>query len=88
MLPLGTLLVGLGAGAALAACGSEDAGEVISSASEAVAATASLQQGVNSYSGTTDTYIRFNVGGNPRRADAYFKDINGGIADQFTILAP
>jgi hypothetical protein len=33
-------------------------------------------------------FIRFNVGGNPRRADAYFKDVNGRIADQFTIIAP
>ncbi len=33
------------------------------------------------------TFIRFNVGGNPRQATAYFKDVNGRIADQFTIQA-
>jgi hypothetical protein len=33
-------------------------------------------------------FIRFNVSGDPKRADAYFKDVNGRIADQFTIRAP
>lgn len=30
-------------------------------------------------------FIRFNVEGDPKRAHAYFKDVNGRIADQFTI---
>ncbi|KKR91689.1 MAG: hypothetical protein UU81_C0034G0009 [Microgenomates group bacterium GW2011_GWC1_41_8] len=33
-------------------------------------------------------FITFNVNGNPRRAEGYFKDINGQIIDQFTITAP
>ncbi|HET9958080.1 MAG TPA: DNRLRE domain-containing protein [Polyangiaceae bacterium] len=33
-------------------------------------------------------FIRFHVGGDPKRADAYFKDVNGRIADQFTIQVP
>ncbi|MFZ5891051.1 MAG: DNRLRE domain-containing protein [Myxococcota bacterium] len=32
-------------------------------------------------------FIRFHVGGDPRRANGYFKDVNGRIADQFTIEA-
>ncbi len=32
-------------------------------------------------------FIRFNVDGNPKKASAYFKDINGRSVDTFTILA-
>jgi hypothetical protein len=32
--------------------------------------------------------VRFNVDGDPRRATAYFKDVNGRTADTFTIQAP
>ncbi|WP_437907328.1 DNRLRE domain-containing protein [Sorangium sp. So ce327] len=30
-------------------------------------------------------FIRFHVGGDPKRATAYFKDVNGRLADEFTI---
>ncbi|WP_437611680.1 DNRLRE domain-containing protein [Sorangium sp. So ce834] len=30
-------------------------------------------------------FIRFNVGGDPKRATAYFKDVDGRLADEFTI---
>ncbi|MGK3990594.1 DNRLRE domain-containing protein [Sorangium sp. So ce136] len=30
-------------------------------------------------------FIRFNVSGDPKRATAYFKDVNGRLADEFTI---
>jgi hypothetical protein len=43
-----------------------------------------LQSGTARYGAL---FIRFNVGGDPRRADAYFKDVQGRIADQFTITA-
>jgi hypothetical protein len=43
-----------------------------------------LQRGVGNYGAL---FIRFNVGGNPRRADGYFKDIDGRVADAFTVLA-
>lgn len=33
-------------------------------------------------------FIEFGAGGDPRRARAYFKDVSGRIADEFTILAP
>ncbi len=33
-------------------------------------------------------FIRFNVGGDPRKALGYFKDINGRVADTFTIVRP
>jgi hypothetical protein len=33
-------------------------------------------------------FIRFHVDGNPRLARGYFKDINGRIADEFTITVP
>ncbi|WP_437336458.1 DNRLRE domain-containing protein [Sorangium sp. So ce394] len=39
-------------------------------------------------SGTADygaLFIRFNVGGDPKRATAYFKDVDGRLADEFTI---
>ncbi|XXX78682.1 DNRLRE domain-containing protein [Sorangium sp. So ce134] len=39
-------------------------------------------------SGTADygaLFIRFNVNGDPKRATAYFKDVNGRLADEFTI---
>ncbi|KYG07068.1 hypothetical protein BE21_31250 [Sorangium cellulosum] len=39
-------------------------------------------------SGTADDgalFIRFNVGGDPKRATAYFKDVDGRLADEFTI---
>ncbi|WP_437578564.1 DNRLRE domain-containing protein [Sorangium sp. So ce887] len=39
-------------------------------------------------SGTADygaLFIRFNVDGDPKRATAYFKDVNGRLADEFTI---
>ncbi|WP_437969004.1 DNRLRE domain-containing protein [Sorangium sp. So ce260] len=39
-------------------------------------------------SGTADygaLFIRFNVNGDPKRATAYFKDVNGTLADEFTI---
>jgi hypothetical protein len=32
-------------------------------------------------------FIRFHVNGDPRRAEGYFKDVNGRIADSFTIFA-
>ncbi len=33
-------------------------------------------------------FIEFNVDGDPRRANAYFKDVNGRLVDEFTIMAP
>ncbi|WP_437624500.1 hypothetical protein [Sorangium sp. So ce1151] len=39
-------------------------------------------------SGTADygaLFIRFNVSGDPKRATAYFKDVDGRLADEFTI---
>ncbi|WP_437962813.1 hypothetical protein WME76_47175 (plasmid) [Sorangium sp. So ce119] len=39
-------------------------------------------------SGTADygaLFIRFNVNGDPKRATAYFKDVDGRLADEFTI---
>jgi hypothetical protein len=33
-------------------------------------------------------FIRFNVGGNPKLANAYFKDTTGRIVDQYTIQVP
>jgi hypothetical protein len=33
-------------------------------------------------------FVRFNVGGNPKRANAYFKDVNGRLVDEFTIQVP
>jgi hypothetical protein len=30
-------------------------------------------------------FVRFNVDGDPKRARAYFKDVNGRLADEFTI---
>ncbi|WP_437725896.1 DNRLRE domain-containing protein [Sorangium sp. So ce861] len=39
-------------------------------------------------SGTADygvLFIRFNVDGDPKRATAYFKDVDGRLADEFTI---
>jgi hypothetical protein len=30
-------------------------------------------------------FIRFHVDGDPKKARAYFKDINGRLADEFTI---
>lgn len=32
-------------------------------------------------------FIRFNVSGDPRRANAYFKDVNGRLLDEFTIFS-
>jgi hypothetical protein len=43
------------------------------------------QSGVASYGAL---FVRFNVAGDPHRADAYFRDLDGRIVDQFTILAP
>ncbi len=33
-------------------------------------------------------FVRFHDGGNPRRAVAYFKDLNGRLVDEFTIEVP
>ena len=42
-----------------------------------------LQAGTASYGAL---FIRFHVDGNPRKAHAYFKDVNGRIADAFTLF--
>ncbi len=44
-----------------------------------------LQSGVAGYGAL---FVKFNVAGDPRRADAYFKDVGGRILDSFTIRAP
>jgi hypothetical protein len=44
-----------------------------------------LQSGSGTYG---VLFVRFNVDGDPRRATAYFKDVNGRTADTFTIQAP
>ncbi|HET9952965.1 MAG TPA: DNRLRE domain-containing protein [Polyangiaceae bacterium] len=45
----------------------------------------SLQAGTGTFGAF---FIRFHVGGDPKRADAYFKDVNGRVADEFTIRVP
>ena len=52
----GTFIVGLGAAISVASCSSDEDDEPISSVSEAL--TVNLQEGVNGYVGTTDTYIQ------------------------------
>jgi hypothetical protein len=44
-----------------------------------------VQSGTGTYGAT---FIRFHVDGNPRLARGYFKDVNGRIADEFTIQIP
>jgi hypothetical protein len=41
-----------------------------------------LQSGTGTFGAL---FIRFHVDGNPRRAKAYFKDVNGRVADEFVI---
>src|SRR5262249_40856800 len=43
-----------------------------------------LQTGTGTYGAL---FIRFNIGGDPHKAEGYFKDVNGRIADQFIIQA-
>jgi hypothetical protein len=43
-----------------------------------------MQSGTGTYGAL---FVRFNVDGDPRRATAYFKDVNGRTADTFTIQA-
>jgi hypothetical protein len=41
-----------------------------------------LQSGTGTFGAL---FVRFHVNGNPRRAEAYFKDVNGRVADEFVI---
>jgi hypothetical protein len=44
-----------------------------------------VQTGTGTYGAT---FIRFNVDGDPKKATAYFKDVNGRLVDEFTIQVP
>ena len=43
-----------------------------------------MHEGVGAYGAL---FVRFHVDGNERKAEAYFKDINGRVVDEFTITA-
>jgi len=44
-----------------------------------------VQSGTGTYGAL---FIRFYVDGDPKKALAYFKDVNGRIVDSFTVWAP